>query len=133
MKKLNVFRQVATHLLKQNKKSSADFTNGSICFYKHGDLRCAIGCLIKDEHYNEALESNDGDDPRVIKAVEDSLGQKIFADDRDFLRHLQSIHDTVTTSNWGDNLDAFAKNHFQRGLSQLNIASKGSEGSWVLD
>ena len=60
-----VFDQVATHLLTQNKRSlfvrqiGTDTVMTASCRYKADNLRCAAGCLISDEEYNITCEGND--------------------------------------------------------------------------
>ena len=51
----DVFDRVATHLLTQKRRS----TNQSIPLYRDDrGNKCAIGCLIDDEHYNPILEGS---------------------------------------------------------------------------
>jgi len=55
MKIQEIFDTVLTHLAKQQ----AQATDGSTC--KYLDLnghRCAVGCLIKPEHYNPSIEGS---------------------------------------------------------------------------
>lgn len=55
-----VFDQVANHLLTQNQKSEEEktgFLGAPRCLYKHGDLKCAAGCLISDTEYTPAMEN----------------------------------------------------------------------------
>jgi hypothetical protein len=47
-----VFDQVAAHMLAQNQQSMT----ASTCAYRGSDaLKCAAGCLISDEEYNEEV------------------------------------------------------------------------------
>ena len=97
-----VFDQVATHLLVQNKRSSAPADNGEeaqgisgVCLYRHGDLKCAAGCLIADDEY----------DPRMEKKVwnlllDNALGFNITPKHSDLITRLQKIHDNADTKNW---------------------------------
>ena len=80
MKKRQVFKQVAQHLLDQNKRAEyfARVDEEDSCrYHMDGGIKCAVGCLISDEHYDETLEGRDIEDMRVRKAVELSLGQRI--------------------------------------------------------
>lgn len=47
-----VFNQVVTHLLTQNQQSLS--ARGD-CLYRAGELKCAAGCLIGDDEYNEEV------------------------------------------------------------------------------
>jgi hypothetical protein len=97
-----VFDQVATHLLVQNKRSSAPADNGEeaqgisgVCLYRHGDLKCAAGCLIADDEY----------DPRMEKKVwnsllDNALGFNITPKHSVLITRLQKIHDDADTNNW---------------------------------
>lgn len=92
MDKQAVFNQVITHLAKQGKPAS----NGAgSCMYRDGELRCAIGSLIKDEFYSPALERHSIHDSKVKHAVEQSLGVEDFSyQDEKFLAELQyNLHD----------------------------------------
>ena len=108
-----VFDQVATHLLVQNKRSSAPADNqdggeeaqgiSGVCLYRHGDLKCAAGCLIADDEY----------DPRMEKKVwnlllDNALGFNITPKHSDLITRLQRIHDNVGTDNWRHVLAALA-------------------------
>jgi len=117
MNKLNVFKQVASHLLKQNEQ--AEGQDG--CYYRKGNLKCAIGCLIKDECYNDTLEMRTITDPKVLKAVVHSLGQRISDSDLQFLVSLQAIHDDVSPEYWKKSLDKLSKENFQRNLYALGV------------
>ena len=48
----SVFDQVAGHLLRQGKQSMY----GTNCYYRMGDLSCAVGCLIGDDEYYFKME-----------------------------------------------------------------------------
>lgn len=49
-----VFDHVATHLLTQNKRST---NKNRDCLYKSPEgLKCAAGCIIADDEYNEKME-----------------------------------------------------------------------------
>ena len=51
-----VFDQVATHLLTQNERS----LDGASCSYRNCDgLKCAAGCLISDDEYDNQMEGID--------------------------------------------------------------------------
>jgi hypothetical protein len=57
MNMLEVFNKVEAHLLAQGVRSMKYL---DMCAYRGaGGLRCAVGCLIKDEFYHESLEGLD--------------------------------------------------------------------------
>lgn len=84
-----VYQKIRTHLLDQRKLSTDD--TGS-CRYRNEDgTKCAVGCLISEEHYGVYLEGVGVDD---ITAP---------GFDRRLLRiliKLQYIHDCVPVSSW---------------------------------
>ena len=53
MTQQQIFDKVATHLLTQGAKSMM----GDTCRYRGSNgAKCAVGCLIKDDHYDPILE-----------------------------------------------------------------------------
>lgn len=62
------------------------------------DCKCAIGHLISDEYYQDILEGEpvQDDNPRVIRAVEQSLGVELKYKDINFLQELQQSHDQAS-------------------------------------
>lgn len=109
MNKQEVFNTVKTHLLKQGIQC---MKNG-ICAYRSedGQMKCAIGALIKDEYYSESLENKIIIDEPVKQAVENSLGTILLEEEVCFLRELQDIHDTFAPKNWAMYLETFAFEH----------------------
>jgi hypothetical protein len=70
--KLNeVSEIIRDHLTKQNARAHAD----DDCLYKapNGNM-CAVGCLIKPEHYSEDFEHQGIDSYPIQEAVEKSVG-----------------------------------------------------------
>tara|TARA_R100000742_G_C4279416_1_gene103928 strand:+ start:2735 stop:3115 length:381 start_codon:yes stop_codon:yes gene_type:complete len=125
MKKKEVFKTVATHLLKQNKQCVDE--DGNECRYREGSgifqQSCAIGVLIDDDHYEELLlEGKDGDHPAVIRAVEGSLKTSITNKDRQLLLSLQSIHDYDPETAWRKKLNALAQATFNKDLEDLGVS-----------
>ena len=125
MKKKEVFKTVATHLLKQNKQCVDEHTDE--CRYREGSgiLRqcCAIGVLIDDDHYDEfLLEGKDGEHADVIRAVEGSLKTSITNKDRQLLLSLQSIHDYGAETTWRKSLNALAQETFNKDLEDLGVS-----------
>ena len=54
-----VFDQIVTHLLTQNKQSKYYKDLRTFCAYRSGDLKCAAGCLIDDDEYSPEMEALD--------------------------------------------------------------------------
>ena len=109
MRRRGIFKRVAKHMLAQDKQS----LNGSDCAYKSPEgLKCAVGCLINDENYTEALENIPADQPQIRKAVSDSIGQPVGSQDAEWLTELQHIHDYDPPTDWKWLLNSFAEKHF---------------------
>lgn len=70
-KLLEVSELIRDHLTKQNAQA---FAQGD-CLYKSPDGKmCAVGCLIKPEHYKEDFEGRGVSDADIIEAVTNSVG-----------------------------------------------------------
>lgn len=103
---------MATHLLTQNKISMGrSFKGVWRCTYRgENGLKCAVGCLIADEHYNADLEGSCVATGNVIDALEHSgvpTGPKTV----ELLTALQTIHDFVAPENWCEYLAKLAKSY----------------------
>ncbi len=99
-----VFDQVATHLLKQNKQSVYLRGDSSICGYRGtGNTKCAAGCLISDAEYSVKFEGVNW--PRLI--------QKGFApkEHSSLIHALQNVHDASPVEDWEEMLQDVAKTH----------------------
>lgn len=95
------FTKVAKHLLAQNARAE----NYSSCMYKdHNGLRCAVGCLIEDEHYSYSVEGLGVFDREVKEAL-----RKSGIEDQDGLLQLQKIHDGHEIADWRNSLIVYAK------------------------
>lgn len=102
-----IFDTVVTHLLTQNARS---FGEAWTCAYRgEGGRMCAVGCLIKDEHYRPDLEGISVDSVSVMVAVEASLGRTLDQQEAYLLRGLQATHDSVPTQEWPAALGRIAK------------------------
>ena len=104
MNNQEVFNKVVTHLRKQGRKSSMLAYEGCrpryLCAYR-GDVgaKCAIGCLIDDEHYRPEMEAKPVYDSLVWAALEASLGTEVEKTNRLFM-FLQRVHDGVPIKDW---------------------------------
>lgn len=104
MKAQEVFDKVAIHLLIQNEQSA----NEGTCLYRSEDgLMCAVGCIIKDEHYSEDLEKKSFDHKLVTDAVRKSIG-RLSGLKVNILNELQTLHDGEFISNWSTGLTRIA-------------------------
>lgn len=128
-----IFDRVATHLLTQMVKSTRDhipedpldtdtYTDNRCMYRGANGTSCAIGCLIPDDKYEarfEGLTPNTDPENYVSKmerkaaaiAFREMLSEVVgatTADDYDFLRSLQQIHDFGEATGWRHNLERFA-------------------------
>jgi hypothetical protein len=97
------FDRVTSHLLTQNQQSGQPMS----CLYRDGELSCAVGCLIDDEHYEPTLEGCGWSAENVLEAVRNSLG---FEPSGRLLSGVQKIHDNVKPQFWEAHLRELAKN-----------------------
>ena len=106
-----IFNKVAAHLLAQGRPSLSD--NELECAYRgENGLRCAVGCLIDDAHYSEAIEGYTIRDKSVAQAVKKSLGlHYITARTAALLSDLQELHDHTPPEEWRDALKALARQY----------------------
>ena len=112
-----MFDTVCIHLLAQNEKAKS--YNGGIehgnCVYKTSrGLKCAVGCLIADEHYNSNLEGK-GIEANVPatrsprNAVEKSIGRELTIKEIRLLSRLQRLHDGYSPEEWPSGLSRIAR------------------------
>ena len=123
MKKKEVFKVVATHLLTQNSKSVEPDENG-MCRYREqqSNKSCAVGVLISDPHYDLGLEGCAADTNNVVEALQASLKTKLKSSDKLLLCRLQDIHDFSTVSDWKKELNDLAKLNFDKDLEDLGVS-----------
>ena len=50
-----IFDQAATHLLTQ-RQQARDSAHGACAYRTEAGLKCAVGCLIEDKYYRQAIE-----------------------------------------------------------------------------
>lgn len=103
-----VFDQIATHLLKQGKRSMGPVTRehgGSSydtvkCVYRGPDgVKCAAGAIIGDHEYEPSME---GAGWYHIAQAKD-----VYAHENIIMR-MQTVHDTVEPHDWRQRLSALA-------------------------
>ena len=117
MNMLEVFNKVEAHLLAQGVRSMKYL---DMCAYRGaGGLRCAVGCLIKDEFYHESLEGlamlpdKKKDDHQML--LEEALiksGIDLKPATTYMLSDLQDLHDTVRPEVWKQRLQKLRVKYF---------------------
>jgi hypothetical protein len=68
-------------------------------------MKCAIGCLMKDEFYNEEFETKSISDLGVYRAVANSVPN--WEVNKVMLSKLQNIHDVELVEDWEGLLNDF--------------------------
>ena len=104
-----VFDQVATHLLTQNKQSLGVRRllgeGASPCMYRGPDhLMCAAGCLIADDEYDSKMEATIW--PHLI-----SQGWVPTDAHHELIYRLQTMHDNNSPDQWLHMLEDVAVDH----------------------
>lgn len=94
-----VFDQVAKHLLTQRQPSKT----GAFCKYRLENLKCAAGCLIADNEYDEEFEGNNW------AALIQFFG--ITREHGYLIQDLQTIHDSSKVDDWEAELRRVALRH----------------------
>ena len=112
MNTLEVFNKVEANLLAQGVRSIRKSLISDMCAYRGaGGLRCAVGCLIKDEAYHKGLEgiamwADEKEEDRQM-LLEEALiksGIDLNSTMTHMLGDLQSLHDTVKPEVWKQRL-----------------------------
>jgi len=120
MKKKQVFKRVAKHLLAQDEACGTRYD----CWYRHPsrvELKCAIGCLIPDKFYSEEIENKTVEEPIVKEVLKKSLKTSFTSSDIALLKDLQDVHDYQDTKDWRWRLDALAMSWFDTDLIDMEI------------
>lgn len=109
MTRREVFEKVKAHLLSQNGRSRNGLGD---CLYRGpGDMKCAVGCLIANEHYNLGLENKLVFDSEVRASLEKS-GVPTDHCTINMLSALQVCHDDEEVNDWPEYLDAIERRYF---------------------
>lgn len=101
-----VFDQVKSHLLKQNRQSRFSPTEG--CAYRGVEgLVCAAGCLISDEEYKQRGRSlmDGGNDTSWNYLVNNG---HVPSYHKELINSLQEIHDEYDPEEWATALEDLA-------------------------
>ena len=128
MNMLEVFNKVEAHLLAQGVKSIRKqselnvFPTGTtyMCAYRGaGGLRCAVGCLIKDEAYNKGLEGiamwadeKEEDRQTLLEEALIKSGIDLKPATTYMLSDLQYLHDRKKPQDWEQELQKLRVKHF---------------------
>lgn len=110
-----IFDFIVNHLRTQGEKASIGEMAG--CKYrieKNGKtLKCAVGCLIKDEFYNPSLENFGALSTMVLQALNRSLGMDLYRDSNTaaLIARMQRIHDQYIPHNWEREFAITAQNY----------------------
>lgn len=92
-----VFLKVKEHLLLQNAKSAS---RGD-CVYLNGKgLKCAVGCLMSDEDFNNLSLGDAKANIEYLVLVGKADGKHVK-----ILRSLQKVHDKFKPARWERELD----------------------------
>lgn len=95
-----IFDTVYAHLVNQGEQS-ADWSGD--CLYRDSSgNKCAVGCLINDNYYDEGLEYLNMYHECVQEAVSQSLGAVLKDTSLTLLMELQKVHDDCDV--WENNL-----------------------------
>jgi hypothetical protein len=123
---IEISEKIRDHLTQQRKQSMRTIPFDSIsketCAYL-GDngLMCAVGCLIKPEHYSKSLEGECAEQGDVVFAVEQSLGIKLDERLIDLTSEWQQYHDDefngLAYHKWVDGDEAHHPSKFHDSLN----------------
>lgn len=98
-----VFNQVASHLLTQNRQSLREGSS-SLCMYKGvGGLQCAAGCLIGDGEYKEEMEEQPWETLTALGWVPE--------EHEELIKTFQDLHDNYLPKFWRRELSVVAKHY----------------------
>jgi hypothetical protein len=90
---MNILKQSIEAVIKQGKQS----VRSESCRYRHGELKCAVGHLITDEHYTGNLEGDSlAVGNKIHNALNKSLGYELSEQEIDQLKYIQIAHDSST-------------------------------------
>lgn len=119
-RKQEIFNRVVKHLRQQKVRAY----NDQMCCYrtvKDGKtLKCAVGCLIRDEDYKPemegaifALDSTSIVTQDIVLAVVKGIGYELTTTEGKLLRELQTVHDghIEGISHWEAAFEVVAKSH----------------------
>ena len=107
-----IYNKVAKHLLTQNERS---VDGDGCCMYRgNNGLKCAIGCLIKNDYYDCEKEGNTVDEIRVMLYNSDVIAENSSTKNYNkilLMGDLQDVHDNNEPEEWKEELKKVAKQH----------------------
>jgi hypothetical protein len=110
--KQRLFGIATKHLLTQGVQSRN--ANGNCLYRGPNGLKCVVGAMINDEHYDPSFENERADHVKVLNAVCASQGvslSDIGVHGERFLFKLQILHDDIDPEEWGRALSEMALDH----------------------
>ena len=110
---MDILKQSIKAVIKQGERS----VTGGLCMYKNYNLKCAIGHLITNEHYSEAIEGRGlAFGNRVYTALTDSLGYEVSQVELAYLRRIQRAHDDSDGSDFVSEFKERIRNYINNEL-----------------
>lgn len=99
------FDTVATHLIRQGRRSTATVNGSTDCAYRgRGGRKCAVGCLVPDDLYDPEMEGLAAwalyRFPKLWKRIKEH---------EDLLVKLQTLHDERVPRTWHAELGLLAQ------------------------
>jgi len=116
-----VFEKVKTHLLAQGVRSQIPGT--PTCLYRGpGGLKCAVGALIEDEHFDAQFNNETVNDERVLdeRVLDALLASGVNVKDENLillLNELQLLHDFYAPEFWDAKLKSLKEEYFAEGTT----------------
>lgn len=118
-----LFNHVATHLIKQGRRSV--LRSGQCAYRGDNGTRCAAGCLIDDAQYTVKMEGRSVFAKDILPHINASIGREIGGTDLcmahnsrwgalptdleiKMLQKMQVIHDGIEIDKWPEHLRAIA-------------------------
>ena len=92
----DLLEKAITGVIKQGNPSM--YTQDGCGYRGIGGAKCAVGMLIGDVYYNEALEGRKADHQDVVAAVEESNDVSLSEGEAGLLCELQRCHDKSSCS-----------------------------------
>lgn len=101
MMQQEIFEEIVTFLLNQNRKSIKLDSYDRKCLYRGDEnTACAVGCLIRDDEYKK--EMDDSQFTSIYFLITLKLLPKRLIPHIDLLTEIQSIHDSTEPFEWRD-------------------------------
>jgi hypothetical protein len=97
-----MFLAVANHLLHQGRRAVDE--NNECVYLSEDGLKCAAGCLLPEEHYDEDIEGAYVTDEQVIEHFNMAGVNLREQANLDLIRKLQTVHDDSDPKDWYDKL-----------------------------